>query len=70
MSLTHAQKTFVDAYHVNRDASEAEEASGIHLGPMAPSEMAYVYFLVCPRGQKILYVGKGRGKRIDPPSER
>lgn len=55
---------FVKAYLDCGCATEAAGRSGITFQMVCPDEGAYVYLLLCPELQSIIYVGKGRGRRM------
>jgi len=61
---------FIEAYKASRNASQAEEESGVTLQRSYPPAGFYVYALVDPANQEIFYVGKGIGGRILKHQER
>lgn len=62
--LTVKQEKFCQAYIETGNASEAAQACGIEWSDVPPPSNPYVYFLLCPDKQKILYVGKGTRRRM------
>jgi hypothetical protein len=62
--MTPEQSAFVASYLENGDAEEAARWAGIALGTQHPTKGCYVYLLLCPMRQGILYVGKGTGGRM------
>lgn len=55
---------FAASYVEGGCASKAAAKSSITLFERPPSSGCYVYLLLCPEGQRILYVGKGTGRRM------
>lgn len=62
--LTIKQEAFVHAYLETGNASEAAFRSGLTLAEKAPRAGCYVYLLLCPSRERVLYVGKGTGDRM------
>lgn len=63
-SKTPKSDHFVEEYLSQGCAKKAAQASGISLDRKAPKTGCYVYLLLCPQHQRILYVGKGTGNRM------
>lgn len=61
--LSLRQEAFACAYLATMDAEHAASVAGLALGNAAPASK-YVYFLVSSDRKRILYVGKGTGKRM------
>ena len=63
--MTPKQEAFARAYVETGNASEAAEAADVFLSVIPPVDgRAYVYLLLCPDMQQVIYVGKGRGNRM------
>lgn len=62
--LTPKQEAFARHYVETGNALLAAAAAGVTISTVAPKEGAYVYLLLCPEMRRLLYVGKGRGRRM------
>ena len=64
MSLTGKQEAFARAYTELGNAWFAAHDADIQLMPVPPSSGYYVYILVRPDTDEIVYVGKGKNNRM------
>jgi hypothetical protein len=63
--MTPKQEAFARAYVETGNASEASILADVEMSMAAPTDgKAYVYFLLCPAMERVIYVGKGRNKRM------
>lgn len=63
--MTPKQEAFARAYVETGNASEASEIAGVDLLPVRPLDgKSYVYLLLCPDMETVIYVGKGKGQRM------
>ena len=62
--LNARQAAFVREYLASWDARSAAEDAGISLMQSPPASGYYVYILINPESGVIIYVGKGKGRRM------
>lgn len=62
-ALTQHQQEFAASYLLDYNASLASIRTKFELLDPAPIKQFYVYALIDPRDQSIIYIGKGKGKR-------
>lgn len=64
--MTPKQEAFARAYVETGNASEAAERAGVFFSIVPPVDgRSYVYFILCPDMQHLIYIGKGRGNRMN-----